>query len=211
MTIDPAAGSQVATSAAPAHADIVRRIKEGESAAIADLHRLCSRGLHAYLLRQVGPEADDLLHEVLIDVVRGIRGCGIREPERLMGYIYAVARAHVAAHIGATARRRRMGAIDENIRDGADDPEHCVIASEQTAIMHTYLQHVSLRERDILTRFYLKHQTPEQIQREMNLTPTQFRLFKSRAKAHFASRVQVLLSRPLKKPIAASPDCAPPA
>jgi RNA polymerase sigma-70 factor (ECF subfamily) len=36
-----------------------------------------------------------------------------------------------------------------------------------------------------LTRFYLKEQPQEQICREMDLSETQFRLLKSRAKAKF--------------------------
>jgi RNA polymerase sigma-70 factor (ECF subfamily) len=44
---------------------------------------------------------------------------------------------------------------------------------------------LSDRDREILTRFYLDEQTQEQICGEMNLTETQFRLLKSRAKARF--------------------------
>jgi DNA-directed RNA polymerase specialized sigma24 family protein len=48
------------------------------------------------------------------------------------------------------------------------------------------LRSISPRDREILTRFYLYEQTQEQICREMDLTETQFRLLKSRAKARFA-------------------------
>jgi DNA-directed RNA polymerase specialized sigma24 family protein len=41
------------------------------------------------------------------------------------------------------------------------------------------------REREVLTRFYLKEQSPRQICRDMNFTETQFRLIKSRAKGRF--------------------------
>jgi RNA polymerase sigma-70 factor (ECF subfamily) len=41
------------------------------------------------------------------------------------------------------------------------------------------------RDKEILTRFYLREQSQEQICAEMSLTETQFRLLKSRAKARF--------------------------
>jgi hypothetical protein len=41
------------------------------------------------------------------------------------------------------------------------------------------------RDREILRRFYVLAQTPEQICREMHLTADPFRLTKSRAKATF--------------------------
>ena len=47
------------------------------------------------------------------------------------------------------------------------------------------LRGISARDREILTRFYLYEQTQEQICAEMNLSETQFRLLKSRAKARF--------------------------
>jgi DNA-directed RNA polymerase specialized sigma24 family protein len=47
------------------------------------------------------------------------------------------------------------------------------------------LRGLSARDREVLTRFYLHEQSQEQICREMNLTGTQFRLMKSRAKARF--------------------------
>ena len=47
------------------------------------------------------------------------------------------------------------------------------------------LEEISVRDKEILTRFYLRGQTQGKICREMQLTETQFRLLKSRAKARF--------------------------
>ena len=51
--------------------------------------------------------------------------------------------------------------------------------------MKDVLYSISERDREILTRFYLREQSQEQICEDMNLTETQFRLLKSRAKARF--------------------------
>ena len=47
------------------------------------------------------------------------------------------------------------------------------------------LERMSARDREILSRFYLCEQPQEQICEAMDLTDTQFRLLKSRAKARF--------------------------
>jgi RNA polymerase sigma-70 factor, ECF subfamily len=47
------------------------------------------------------------------------------------------------------------------------------------------LDRMTERDREILTRFYLYEQSQEQICEEMELSETQFRLLKSRAKARF--------------------------
>jgi DNA-directed RNA polymerase specialized sigma24 family protein len=48
--------------------------------------------------------------------------------------------------------------------------------------MRKGLERLKPAQREILTRFYVQGQKPEQIRREMNLTATQFRLMKSRSK-----------------------------
>ncbi len=60
-------------------------------------------------------------------------------------------------------------------------PDQSFATRENTRLMKRVLSTLSLRDRDILVRFYLQ----EQICREMDLTETQFRLLKSRARARF--------------------------
>jgi RNA polymerase sigma-70 factor, ECF subfamily len=51
--------------------------------------------------------------------------------------------------------------------------------------MRRVLESLSRRDREILIRFYLQEESQDQICRDMELTETQFRLLKSRAKARF--------------------------
>ncbi len=60
------------------------------------------------------------------------------------------------------------------------------MAQQRIELARSVLGMMSERDREILTRFYLSEQTQEQICDEMDLTETQFRLLKSRAKARFA-------------------------
>lgn len=71
------------------------------------------------------------------------------------------------------------------VADSRENPERSVIEQQQAEIVERVLRSVSARDREILTRFYLRGQSQEQICSAMNLTETQFRLLKSRAKARF--------------------------
>ena len=59
------------------------------------------------------------------------------------------------------------------------------MSRQKVEVMLEVLREMSPRDREVLTRFYLREQSQEQICRDMRLTDTQFRLLKSRAKARF--------------------------
>ena len=74
-------------------------------------------------------------------------------------------------------------------------PEQIALAEEKTALMKQVLREMSERDFEVLTRSYLREQPAERICAEMNLTPTQFYLLKSRAKARFAELMRRKLAR----------------
>jgi len=61
--------------------------------------------------------------------------------------------------------------------------------------MREVLREMSNRDFEVLSRFYLREQPPEQVCAEMGLTEVQFQLVKSRAKARLADRVRKKLAR----------------
>jgi DNA-directed RNA polymerase specialized sigma24 family protein len=71
------------------------------------------------------------------------------------------------------------------ISDSRPDPERSAIERQNAQLALRVLNGVSKRDREVLIRFYLKEQTAPEICRDMELTETQFRLIKSRAKARF--------------------------
>ncbi|MFB3825644.1 MAG: RNA polymerase sigma factor [Bryobacteraceae bacterium] len=154
-----------------------------------ELYRVFSRGVRFYLHRQIGPQdLDDRLHEIFLVVAQAIRRGDLREPERLMGYVRTVVRRQVAAEIErASQTRRRYAEWDavSSVPDGHGDPEEEAIQKQNQEFAYKTLQSISPRDREILVRFYLHQQSPERICHDMNLTETQFRLLKSRAKARF--------------------------
>src|ERR1700761_3475840 len=168
---------------------LVDQIKAGEDTGMEHLYKLFSRGIRYYLCRQLGPqELEDKVHDTFLIVVNAIERGDLREPERLMGFVRTVVRRQVAAYIEQAVHTRREQADIETgitVADRKQNPEQEAMLRQKADLMKSALAALSKRDRDILVRFYLKEQPQEQICREMELTETQFRLLKSRAKAKF--------------------------
>jgi RNA polymerase sigma-70 factor, ECF subfamily len=133
-------------------------------------------------------ELDDKVHDTFLIVVQAIQRGDLREPERLMGFVRTVVRRQVAAHIDQVVHSRRDEMhLDVGVRvaDRQRNPEQSMAYKQKSEFMREILEQLSDRDREILTRFYLDEQTQDEICSEMNLTETQFRLLKSRAKARF--------------------------
>ncbi len=169
--------------------ELVERIRSGESDGMEELYQLFSKGIRFYLCRQLGSqELDDKVHDTFVVVVQAIRRGELREPERLMGFVRTIVRRQVAAHIDKVVHsRREQVELDSNIpvADPRENPEENAIFRQRAALIHRVLEELSGRDREILTRFYLHEESQEEICTEMDLTETQFRLLKSRAKARF--------------------------
>jgi RNA polymerase sigma-70 factor, ECF subfamily len=174
-------------------AELVARIRAGSESAMQELYDLVLASARPYLRWRLGSsgsqgEVDDRVHDTYLAAVEAILGGTIREPERLMGFLRAVVRHQTTAAIRRAAQRRRTDepADREEVADQRPTPEHSRIETEQHEMMEALLRQMKPRDRDILKRFYLEDQPQEQIRAEMNLTQTQFRLYKSRAKARFS-------------------------
>ena len=169
---------------------LVDRIRRNEASAMEELYRVFSRGIRYYLCRHLGPqELDDKVHDTFLIVVQAIQSGGLREPEKLMGFVRTVVRRQVAAFIDTAVHTRRDFAdleLGGTVADGGANPEQQLLREERSNVMLKVLRGISRRDREILTRFYLYEQTQAQICEEMALTETQFRLLKSRAKTRFA-------------------------
>ncbi|MBK9166403.1 MAG: sigma-70 family RNA polymerase sigma factor [Bryobacterales bacterium] len=167
---------------------LVASVRSGEKAGMEQLYGLFVRGIRFYLCRQLGTQdVEDKVHDTFVVVVEAIRSGELRDPNRLMGFVRTVVRRQVAAYITeAVTGRERLRPESEGTLSSHDvTPEEAAIESQQEEIMARILRGIPSRDREILTRFYLLEQPQHQICSEMNLTETQFRLLKSRAKARF--------------------------
>ena len=172
-----------------AWAVLVERIRSGETDVMEELYQLFSKGIRFYLCRQLGTqEIDDKVHDTFVVVVQAIRRGELREPERLMGFVRTIVRRQVAAHIDRAVQvRREQLDVEASFRivDPNTNPEETAIFHQRIELIKRVLSELGDRDREILTRFYLREQGQSQICSEMDLTETQFRLLKSRAKARF--------------------------
>jgi RNA polymerase sigma-70 factor, ECF subfamily len=168
---------------------LVARIRRGDPSAMEEMYQMFSTGIRFLLYRQLGPvDLDDKVHDVFVIITEAICSGELREPERLMGYVHTVVRRQVASHIGrAVNLRRNQVDIDfqESLSDQRPDPEREAIARENLGLAMRVLQSIPKRDREVLTRFYLDEESAEEICQKMDLSQTQFRLIKSRAKARF--------------------------
>ena len=168
---------------------LVQLVQSGDQKGLEELYALFSKGIRFFLCRHLGPqELEDKVHDTFLIVVDAIQKGELREPDRLMGFVRTIVRRQVAAYIDAAVQTRREQAdLDSGLVlvDRGASPEHHAIDQEQVEFMLQVLGELSSRDREILTRFYLNEQSQERICVEMQLTDTQFRLLKSRAKARF--------------------------
>jgi RNA polymerase sigma-70 factor (ECF subfamily) len=172
----------------------VERIRSGDSLAVEELYSVFSKGVRFLLWRQLGhQDLDDRVHDIFLMVVQSIQRGEVREPERLMGYVRTVVRRQTAGYIeNAMNTRRRHVALDGTapIRDRTPNPERLAIEEQNANVAMRILRTLPERDREVLTRFYLYDQTPDQICTDLRLTETQFRLTKSRAKSRYTELVR---------------------
>jgi RNA polymerase sigma-70 factor, ECF subfamily len=168
---------------------LVARIQKGEADALTELYQIFGRGVRFFMYRQLGPQdLDDRVHDAFLVVVQAIQRGDLRDPARLMGFVRTIVRRQVATRIDHLVQTRREQVPLETgpiIADRTGTPEEQAMGGQQAQLMLKILHGMSPRDRDILTRFYIQEQAQEQICREMDLTDTQYRLLKSRAKARF--------------------------
>jgi RNA polymerase sigma factor (sigma-70 family) len=184
---------------------LVERIQQGDSDALTELYQIFGRGIRFFMYRQLGPQdIDDRVHDAFLVVVQAIQRGELRDPARLMGFVRTIVRRQVATRIDHLVQTRcEQVAIDQGpvIADQTGTPEEQAMGGQQVKLMLDVLRSMSARDRDILTRFYLHEQSQEQICSEMNLTDTQYRLLKSRAKARFGDLGRRALSTSKSKDV----------
>jgi RNA polymerase sigma factor (sigma-70 family) len=171
--------------------NIVASIQRGEDAGTMSLYRIFRGGVRVYLSRRVSYEdVDDRVHDAFMVVVEAIRAGTLRDPERLLGFVRTVARRQVGVdHQHYWKRRDRAAVRNEDVRDRGLNPEQLALRRERVRVMEEKLVRMRASDREILVRFYRDEQTEAEICEGMQLTATQFRLKKSRAKAKLVGRV----------------------
>jgi RNA polymerase sigma factor (sigma-70 family) len=169
-------------------AELVDRVRRGQPSGLEELYTL-AKNFTYFLMRQLGDEdLLDKVHDIFVTVAQAIRGGKLRDPERLIPFLTTVTRFYTYDQIERRTYLRRRSAPLEGLNppDFRINMEASVYSRQRRSIAREILQSMPRRDRDVLLRFYIEEQSKEQICQEMQLTPTQFRLLKSKAKATFA-------------------------
>jgi RNA polymerase sigma factor (sigma-70 family) len=178
---------------------VVEKIQAGDPAGQAILYETLLSGARLFFRRRLArDDVDDLVHDLFVVVVAAINRGEVREPERLMGFVRTVLYRQLRAEIDRVARARsRTAGLDPGafLPAAGPTPEQAAISRQRIGLMQRLLGKLSARDFEILTRYYLREQPEEQICREVALTPAQFNVVKSRAKARFARLLHRRLSR----------------
>lgn len=185
---------------------LVAGVVANDEAALSELCRRYGRGLR-WIARQRGladHDAADIAQDTILDSILQIQSGDIQNPEALTGYLRVIC---LRKAINFRLKNSRIDSYDANpvmaanvqLRDETGDTERPAILNQRAVIVRKALEQLKPRDRELLTRFYLDEQTQEQIMREMRLTPTQFRLKKSRAKSIFGDIGKQLLEGSRKR------------
>lgn len=141
----------------PCWADVVEKIRSGDNSAVVLLYVALADGPCLGVFRRLDPQfAEDQLHEVIVVVIEAIRGGELRDPDRLMGFVWAVARRRAMAYIRGAAlqRRRSAGATQPELRTPREEsPEERTSARERRDGIRKMLGCLKARDREILDRF----------------------------------------------------------
>jgi len=182
---------------------IVTQILAGDDTGTIALYKKVRNGpSYPYLLRNMrdNTAAEDATHDVFIIALKAIRSGALRNPEALTGYLKTLCKRSVAGFIDDAVKCRQRDDGDDTwaaawVADYHGDPEYSLLQHEQDALIQAALESLSEQECQVLTRFYRYEQSKERIMDECGLSPTSFRLFKSRAKAKFAIAARKLFAK----------------
>ncbi len=194
---------EIQASTAEGTNDLVEMIQLGQPAGLEQLYTM-ARNFTFFLMRQLGSdELQDKVHDVFLSAATAITTGKLRDSDRLTPFLTTLTRFYTYGQIDRrVVRRKYAGALEHtNVPDRRVNLEYNVYRQQKRRILREILSSMPQRDSDVLERFYVHEQTKEQICREMNLTPTQFRLLKSKAKSTFAKLGKRRLKRSL--PVAA--------
>lgn len=125
-------------------------------------------------------------------MLQALRNGELREPERLMGFVRTIVHRQIAGYIKQVVRRRGREDTDgdhavDSALDARRNPEQACAFAEKVKVMKQVLREMPDREREVLVRFYVYEHSQARICADLELSDTQFRLVKSRAKDRAAA------------------------
>lgn len=142
---------------------LVVRWRRGDRSAAAELLELFQRPLLYYLRRLVRSEADawDVSQETWLSLFHSLHT--LRDPQRLPAFVYRVGRNAALLHLRKqNAATALLESAAESVPDDADAADES-FAAEDAAALHRALETLSPPHREVLTLFFLRDLSIEDI------------------------------------------------
>lgn len=146
---------------------LVLRCQRGQKDALEELVRDWQMRLFYYICRLVDDEqtAWQVLQETWVKVLRNIGK--LREPRKLPAWLYSIARKTAISHLRAEYRERAFFEADGTAKNTEQDD--CELSFEDAEQVHYGLGRISLPHREILTLFFLRDLSLEEIARVLSI------------------------------------------
>ena len=178
-----------------AAAELVERIRSGDAAAEARLVEVFSRPVLMLLERHTSgrPEAEDLYQDTFRLAIDKLRRGELREPERLAGFLVALARNLAIEYYRGLARRRTEPDGESLERVASPRPSQLgeVLDAEKRRVVLQLLGELRVeRDREMLFRFYLAEEDKESIARDFGVDSLQFNRILHRARQRYKEIVE---------------------
>ena len=171
----------------PSPRELAVLIQAGEHRAEAELVERYSRGVSIIVGRIVADSSvtEDLCQETFRLVLEKIRRCELREPEKLSGFVCAVARNLAIEHVRQPQRTQALESSSQ-VPDPKQDPLDELLAQEQIKAVRQVLEEMKEpRDREILRRFYLMEEDKESLCADFDISRLHFNRVLYRARERF--------------------------
>jgi len=184
------------------YTSIALRIAAGDSSAEAELYQVLVKKVLPWIrFRFKCPDSLDLLHDTYVVTLEALRESRLRNPGHLVWYAITTARyLHNRIRFTCEMPLDLEFGVALQIKQ-PERPDELLSEVEQREFLSEALGDLGsthYQYAEVLRRFYLQEQPKETIQREMQLTETQFRLMKSRALHKFGLTGRKLATWPLE-------------
>ena len=176
-----------ADAKADAGLDIVARIAAGDRAAETEFVRRYQYGVQVMVRRHCRPSdpiVEDIAQDVLTRVLERLRAGAIRDAAALPAYVQAT----IVYATSAEYRSRRPTESVEAIEQlpGNDSPLIRATADQLRQTLTALLAELPvIRDRELLTRFYLDDEDKDDVCRDLDIDTTHFRRVVFRARERF--------------------------
>src|SRR5258708_7729260 len=141
----------------------------------AELFQRYRAGVLVIIRQVIGslPAVEDIGQEAFVLSIAKVRGGEVREPERLSGFIAALARNLAIAHLRKFAREETGGEVQAS--DPRAGPLADFLRKERAETVRQVLKEMNpARDRQVLYRFYIAEEEKESICAELGLSSLHF-------------------------------------